>query len=66
MRADEFTESAEKLIAGFERMASDLLPTVKSVMKRIDRQRIAFEKNKKQIEKEIESGARTTKHRLHL
>lgn len=66
MDTQEFTKSAEKMLLGFDNIAKELAPHVERVLDMAEQQSKDFERKKNNIEKDIDSGARTTRHRLHL
>jgi hypothetical protein len=66
MVTDEFIKSAEKIISEFNDMAKELTPYIERMLNRINNKNEAFDSQKDHLNKEIDRGARTTKHRLHL
>jgi hypothetical protein len=66
MITDEFAKSAEKILSEFDNMAKELTPYIEKMLNQIDSKSAAFQAKKNNINKEINNGARTTRHRLHL
>jgi hypothetical protein len=66
MHTDEITKGAEKILAGFGSKAEEISPVIANMLERISKNNAAFDLKKREIEKELDSGARTTQHRLHL
>jgi hypothetical protein len=66
MRTDKLTECAEKMLSDFDNAAKELIPHIEDMLAKIDSKREAFKTKKKIINKDIERGARTTRHRLHF
>jgi hypothetical protein len=66
MNTDELTKSAEKMLFGFDNVAKELTPYIQRMLNQINSKNEAFDAKKNDIDKEIDRGARTTRHRLHL
>jgi len=66
MHTDEITKGAEKILAGFDSLAEDISPVIANMLERISKNNAAFAVKKRELEKELNGGARTTRHRLHL
>ena len=66
MLSDELTKGAEKMLSGFDGMAKELTPYIERMLDQINSKNVAFDGKKNDINKEIDNGARTTRHRLHL
>lgn len=66
MVTDELIKSAEKIISEFDDMAKELTPSIVRILNRINSKNEEFDIQKDRLDKEIDRGARTTKHRLHL
>lgn len=66
MLADELIKSTEKILSNFDDATKEMAPYIERMFDKINRNNEAFDAKKEQLSKEIDSGARTTKHRLHL
>jgi hypothetical protein len=66
MNTDELTRSAEKMLSGFDDAVKELTPHIVEMLDKIKNKSEEFESQREVITKEIDRGARTTKHRLHL
>jgi len=66
MLADELIKSTEKILSRFDDTAKEMTPYIERMFDKINRKSEAFGVKKDLLNKEIDSGARTTKHRLHL
>jgi hypothetical protein len=66
MITDELTKSAEKILSEFDDMAKELTPYIERMLNQINSKSEAFDNKKNHLNKEIDRGARTTRHRLHL
>ncbi|MGZ8907882.1 MAG: hypothetical protein ACXW1U_19445 [Methylobacter sp.] len=66
MLADDLIKSTEKILSSFDDATKEMAPYIERMFDKINRKHEAFDVKKDQLNKEIDSGARTTKHRLHL
>lgn len=66
MLTDELIKSTEKVLSRFDDATKEMTPYLERMFDKINRKSEAFDAKKEQLSKEIDSGARTTKHRLHL
>ncbi|MGZ5011533.1 MAG: hypothetical protein ACXV74_11285 [Methylobacter sp.] len=66
MLADDLIKSTEKILSSFEDATKEMTPYIERMFDKINRKNEAFDTKKDRLSKEIDSGARTTKHRLHL
>lgn len=66
MITDELKISAEKLLSEFAGVTKELTPHIEKIFEQLAEKKEAFNAQKKKINKEIDNGARITKHRLHL
>lgn len=66
MHTDKLTECAEKILSNFDNAAKELMPHIEKMLNKINSKSEGFETKKDIISKDIERGARTTQHRLHL
>jgi hypothetical protein len=66
MLADELIKSAEKMLSGFDDATKEMTPYIERMFDKINSKNETFDSKKEQFNKEIERGARTTQHRLHL
>lgn len=66
MRTDKLIECAEKVLSGFDDATKELTPHIEKILDNISSKSEAFEIQKRNINKDIERGARTTRHRLHF
>lgn len=66
MLADDLIKSTEKILSSFDDATKEKATYIERMFDKINRNTEAFDAKKDQLSKEIDSGARTTKHRLHL
>jgi hypothetical protein len=66
MITEEITKNAEKILSEFNVVANELTPYIEKMLNQMNSKHEAFHDKKSLLNKEIDSGARTTKHRLHL
>ncbi len=66
MNTDELTKSAEKILSEFDGLAKELTPYIAKMLNQINSKSEAFDNQKNHLNREIDSSARTTRHRLHL
>lgn len=66
MLTDELIKSAEKILSGFDDVTKEMVPVVERMFNKISSANEVFDNKKEQLNKEIDRGARTTQHRLHL
>lgn len=66
MLADELIKSTEKILSRFDDATKEMTPYIERMLDKINRRNEAFDARKEKHNEEIDRGARTTKHRLHL
>jgi|GEM_PF-4811820 len=66
MLADELIKSTEKILSSFDDATKEMTPYIERMFDKINRKNETFDTRKEQLNKEIDRGARTTQHRLHL
>lgn len=66
MLTDELIKSTEKILSHFDDATKEMTPYIERMFDKINRKNKAFDAKKEHLNEEINHGARTTKHRLHL
>jgi hypothetical protein len=66
MDTEQLTNSAERMLLEFDEMAKELTPHIERILNQVKNKSVEFDAKKDNFNKEINSGARTTRHRLHL